>query len=723
VIRLKQEITDNMLETSVKNNSIMLECIHQPIKKKCRVNVPKINISEYLSSKPAQEVAQIFDYIRMHCSSVKIEVNENDQKRTSCSSPRTEFMSGLGLKPAVLQDTSPRRKTMRLRKRASVDKLENMQAKQKAHPQVIDKIVVAPRKTVLEVSPMKKVHFPLNPVTGSVEIPRIPNGRLTRQNVMLSGYEQQMFISHRALRGVGTNELNNLEEGFGMRKDSGSHSSDAKIINRIGTEGSENVVDMNTNFFSSPVNDCDSGIYDPSKDSRENTPEVDINPSEKALDIMNEKSNLVPSEYTEPEVSNGRIDVQGTKVTDYRPFKVTRSTNKNSCHGYPNGEQSFEAYKEQMQLKLINNQNASLCEIDLDSDSDISEDWQPSRTEEDLERIESDEDDDDFKPSKVSLEGLIEKYKCENCGKVYQKSGHWLKHVRDCCESHVKIESIEQNSLLQCSQCKATFATPGSLQRHLVNLHGHDPREAVHKTPDIKIEIELKPDNIEMKPKNDLLVCDSCGKGFVKAGHLLIHMKTVHKTPDKMVDSTPIELGGKPRCQLCKRNFFNYPSLRRHLKLHERISHKTEHRSPTANLKKTFSCKRCNKSFFTSPSLTRHMRADHQGFKSKCSVCDETVARLDNHMSQVHSKKLTPCPICAKLLATTSISRHVKTVHLGCMVRCVHCDKFVSNIHKHKSHEHTDAAEARKTPHKEHQNCDSVFFLGPSAFFLPKSED
>merc|ERR1712179_4621 len=238
------------------------------------------------------------------------------------------------------------------------------------------------------------------------------------------------------------------------------------------------------------------------------------------------------------------------------------------------------------------------------------------------------------------------------------------------------------DSYLQCTHYHSTFATPGSLQRHLVNMHALGQKSRMYEIPDIKIDIRMDSEEIERKPKMELNACKLCGRKFVKGGHLLNHMKTVHKTLKTSV--------------------------------------KSERHSPKANIKKTYACKQCDKSFYTSPSLTRHVRTDHQGFKSKCTICGDTVARLDNHMSQIHAEKLAPCPVCRKLLAPSSISRHVRTVHMGCMVRCVECDKFVSNLHKHMWHEHATAARIRKEGHREHRDCDCVSFLGPAAQFVLK---
>ena len=721
--------------------------------KTCVVNVPKIDITQYLSSKTSQEVSQIFDYVRMCCIGFKNEVQEFDQGQStegepcSINSPRTKYFSALGLKPVTLNPAKIRRASKRLRLAGEKNKSvfpKDTRDEPSVLPDNTNTSVVSVSRTVREETPSKRVHFSANPVSDSMEIPRRPDGRHTRQSVKLSGYDQQMFVS-KSVR----------EKDILVRSDQleGENLMDIVVLESLGKlAGNEDMeIDPYQKFTDarssncSPIVSSDSGIED-AKGSGEDAQEeynvllerirklehkykelLSLGP----VDLPKNQSVHTPLKYTDSdlnetkEVSENREEDDGAiaTVTDYGSFMVTRTSSMSySSNSEDREELPFEAYKKKMQTKLRNNQNDSICNIDLDSDSDVSDDWQPSRTEEELDKSESDEEDD-FKPSKVSLEGLIDKYKCETCDKVYQKSGHWIKHMRECStEVQAMLENTEQHSNLQCTHCHATFATPGSLQRHLVNMHALGSKPGIYETNELIIEVKPKDTDQKHKPETELAVCKLCGRRFVKGGHLINHMKTVHKTPETLENPTlnqsPTKL--KNHCDQCQRTFFNFPSFRRHMKLHGRTIVKSESVSLKTTIKKTYACKLCDKSFYTRPSLTRHTRTDHQGFKSKCTICGETVARLDNHMSQVHAVKLAPCPVCKKLLASSSISRHVRTVHMGCMVRCVECDKFVSNLHKHMWHEHTTAAQIRKEGHREHKDCDCVFFLGPSAHFVPQ---
>jgi len=54
---------------------------------------------------------------------------------------------------------------------------------------------VSAKRIRLDGSLPRRVHFNDNPVSDSVEIPRIPDGKHTRKKLLMSGYDQEMFIS------------------------------------------------------------------------------------------------------------------------------------------------------------------------------------------------------------------------------------------------------------------------------------------------------------------------------------------------------------------------------------------------------------------------------------------------------------------------------------------------------------------------------------------------
>jgi len=438
----------------------------------------------------------------------------------------------------------------------------------------------------------------------------------------------------------------------------------------------------------------------------------------------------VSREYVEPGLDDLKncLDLSEKvthHVTDYGSFRVTRSRSESRISApvavSAESAESFRDYKKRMQIKLkANLTRAPLSDgEDMDIDSDFDDEhpiWQPSKDDE-KDTISSDEED--LTVTRINLDGIKENYKCNNCSKVYQKSGHLLKHMRSCSGTEIKLEYTEQNSDRQCNQCGVIFATAGSCRRHLVNIHTENlsPQKKVSKRSqedESKKEIE--------KHQKERLECLKCKRKFVKSGHLVNHMKSVHQSVEEFV--TPRlqgpDIETNNQCDFCLQSFATPASLRRHQIVHDRVLVKKEHLSPT-KLNQPHACKVCDKRYVTKPSLKRHILTEHRGFKSTCELCGLAVARLDNHMVLAHGDQLVKCKICDTQLAPSSMSRHIRTVHMGCLVRCVECDMFVSNIHKHMAHAH--AEENKEDSHTDHLGCDCVFFLGPSRFFPLKEEE
>jgi len=438
------------------------------------------------------------------------------------------------------------------------------------------------------------------------------------------------------------------------------------------------------------------------------------------------------------------------KVKDYGHYRVTRSISSGSDRtevsvSASESPQSFRAYKEKMQASLkAKLANASFSEgFEMDIDSDLDDDdpeWKPKEIGEQKDNLDS----------SLSFNSVtMDKYKCGNCDKIYQKSGHLLKHMKNCSGLEIKIEiELKEDSEIQCKECGVFFSTVGSMKRHVMNIHGEMPgglskltRNSIQDLQKVatcgarKVLGEIVATNImsgrdvnDWKKRGDAsfilenlskpLKCLECRRSFVKSGHLVKHMKVLHNSPSKFVNPVLVDpdFDLKNLCDLCQKSFATPASLRRHLKLHDLVIVKSEQNSPS-KADFFYSCKECDKKYLTKPSLKRHILTDHRGFKSTCNICGMSVARLDNHMALVHQDQLSSCLICNKLLAPPCLARHVRTVHMGCLIRCVECDRFVSNIHKHMAGSHLLAYQIRNEGHSDHRDCDCVFYLGPSSFF------
>ena len=180
----------------------------------------------------------------------------------------------------------------------------------------------------------------------------------------------------------------------------------------------------------------------------------------------------------------------------------------------------------------------------------------------------------------------------------------------------------------------------------------------------------------------DLFECSLCPRTFVKQGHLKRHVRRIHRDSVNEEDRSPSEL----ICQICDIPFSNKTNLRRH---------EDAHQTGVLSSSKVLSrCSDCQKQFQSQASLKRHILTEHRGFKNVCPWCGLNVARLDNHVAAVHHNNLSPCPVCSLMIAPAHLTRHIKAVHLGYRQRCVLCDKFFSNLHKHVKNlhgaDHTD---------------------------------
>ena len=204
----------------------------------------------------------------------------------------------------------------------------------------------------------------------------------------------------------------------------------------------------------------------------------------------------------------------------------------------------------------------------------------------------------------------------------------------------------------------------------------------------------------------ELVECPDCPRTFVKVGHLRRHQRQVHE--NKVLVRS--EASSHYFCQPCRLPFSTEASLKRHESIcHEKKKQKGQE-TPIMN-----KCSECSKQFQSPASLKRHILVSHQGHKSQCPQCGLRVARLDNHMATVHSGVTAPCPYCNVPIVPAHLPRHVRSVHLGQRQRCVLCDRFMSNIHKHQRSVH-------RVSHTDHSDCDCELFLGPCMTIITGEE-
>lgn len=168
---------------------------------------------------------------------------------------------------------------------------------------------------------------------------------------------------------------------------------------------------------------------------------------------------------------------------------------------------------------------------------------------------------------------LNKPFKCDTCGKDFNRKANFKKHLR----------THKGERPYSCSFCSKQYS-----QRSSLNLH-------------LRIHTGEKP-----------YVCETCGKDFIQRSDLTVHIRRAHT-------------GEKPyRCKICGKCFPANNDLSVHIKIH--MGHKpftcvtcgrgfrrgcqlTMHIRREHIGEKRFICQICGKRYFNTYELSRHQRS------------------------------------------------------------------------------------------------------------------
>ena len=188
------------------------------------------------------------------------------------------------------------------------------------------------------------------------------------------------------------------------------------------------------------------------------------------------------------------------------------------------------------------------------------------------------------------------------------------------CESDKEVHHrmLHEPKPFSCNRCKARFVSD-------TNLTKHKCREDKGLTP---------------------VPCPRCDKTLRNTTEQKMHLKRVHGEGD-----CPIVI-----CQECGKEFVRKGELSRHMVMHNN------------NGKKNFQCQDCNKAFARTESLKKHVQHVHSGIKLPygCKKCEKRFPypnQLKYH-EESHSDYVNTCQNCGKAFKTVrTLKKHVATVH------------------------------------------------------------
>ncbi|CAH8871335.1 unnamed protein product [Trichobilharzia szidati] len=277
--------------------------------------------------------------------------------------------------------------------------------------------------------------------------------------------------------------------------------------------------------------------------------------------------------------------------------------------------------------------------------------------------------------SEQHSEAVLQHHKCPVCpfsstshaaliGHLTAKHNERLVAVCKICQQIFTSDAIDPHVLVckgshSCPYCRATFALPSYLQRHISRCHKPLERPsceicrknfssanalAVHKRLHQGKFVSFIP---FLFADHFPYTCHICSANFAQKNHLKLHLDSHHAY---------IELDEAPKpfvCKTCGRGFMFIVSLQQH-----RLQHCKN--SP----KKLLSCKVCKRTFAHQSELQRHSVIHSKCSPYQCSLCSRSFTRanlLKTHMLLHTDPSLLTCCYCSRKYASRSyLLRHVE---------------------------------------------------------------
>ncbi|XP_059047569.1 zinc finger protein 883-like [Achroia grisella] len=314
-------------------------------------------------------------------------------------------------------------------------------------------------------------------------------------------------------------------------------------------------------------------------------------------------------------------------------------------------------------------------------------------------------------------------YKCEDCNKAYKREVDFKRHI---------TFSHRDQSALKCTMCKVKFTSWPSLEHHwrrhnvhyrcvlcgwlsrrptAITAHNRRVHSMVYvcNTCDARCRT-LREFSNHYKEVHERIICDHCGKSFMKKRTLEKHIKRNH------LPAT---------CHTCGRTYAHYHVLENHYRMHHpeliRGDTRTElaycvecdkqfptvykYRRHLATAAKhtppkpvRIPCPECGKVFARKIRMTNHYRSVHMNnTKHRCDICNKTFCSAYSartHRQYVHEKIPMPknkmCDICGRGFSTNRILTNHRRTHTGERpYKCTYCPATFAQRTAMKTHEKT----------------------------------
>lgn len=279
-------------------------------------------------------------------------------------------------------------------------------------------------------------------------------------------------------------------------------------------------------------------------------------------------------------------------------------------------------------------------------------------------------------------------HSCRDCKRTFSTKTSLDRHMQ---------RSIHTGILpYRCQKCKACFLQRRSLNSHMRHVHLEKQRYTCNECKSTFGRLEsLKLHKLTIHDGLRPYVCQICGSSFTQKGNFECHTRK--------------HSGERPyKCQFCGKRFSQQQSLVIHTRRHTGT--------------KPFKCKEksCNMAFPDCGSLRKHVTAVHDIVENrhKCEECPKEfkmVQYLRMHIKSVHEQSRPfACAVCNSSFKQKShLKKHLKCIHFKetDYYLCNQCGKEFRNKGYLKNHIRLKHNETRKHVRKNVacQQCDLLF--------------